>query len=68
MQLFVDIGNSRIKWLASGRPSGDSLAYAQDTLPEQLAAVWKDLPLPDSVFVANVAGSDAADRVCDYCR
>lgn len=57
MNIFVDIGNTRLKWRTSeGHRGGVTHRGAS---PEQvIAQAWVDLPQPDSVWVACVAGEE----------
>lgn len=67
MNLYVDIGNSRIKWLASaGRSSG--FPYRSADLPQELAVQWAGLEPPETVVVANVAGAEVAAVVDRFSR
>lgn len=69
--LLVDVGNTRIKWgLAHAREiSGYGAAvHAGKSLTEVLPTVWADLPLPQRILVANVAGANAAEGLRHYCR
>ncbi len=68
MNLFVDIGNSRLKWMCSGQERGLSLSWTAETLPDQLMTAWKDLQSPESVYISNVAGEKVADIVSRYSR
>lgn len=68
MNLFVDIGNSRLKWSGSGLIRGFSFPYTVETLQEQLESAWHSLESPDSVYISNVAGTEAADIVSRYSR
>jgi len=68
MKLFVDIGNSRLKWMCSEQERAFSLAWTIRTLPEKLMSAWKDIPAPESIYISNVAGGEAARIVEQYSR
>jgi len=71
MNLLIDVGNTRIKWLLT--PSSRLLCqgniieiaeiaiqgaweYSLRIFADELSRQWKDLPTPKNIFVANVAG------------
>jgi len=63
--LAVDAGNARVKWgLSDGgrwRALGAVPVDGLDRLPAD--AAWRDLPAPERIAVANVAGSEVRDRL-----
>jgi type III pantothenate kinase len=65
--LLVDAGNSRIKWaLVSPAETGSAAALrdgAFDHGNAQGGPDWSDLPRPASAWIANVAGTAAAERI-----
>ncbi|MCP5424122.1 MAG: type III pantothenate kinase [Gammaproteobacteria bacterium] len=69
MILLVDVGNSRIKWVTweQGRYTRRGDLFHGDTPLEQLGArLWRDLPLPMRVLIANVAGERMADALAEW--
>ncbi len=63
MDLLVDSGNSRLKWaLMEAGMSGPvrSVPGGRELTPARLDEAWAALPVPDSVWIANVAGDEAA--------
>ena len=71
MNLFVDVGNSRIKWATSETGEiGHSTAqdYRLDNLSDLLMERWKVVPSPERVFVSNVAGTAPADILVKVCN
>lgn len=63
MELLVDSGNSRLKWalLEEGllQPAGSCDGGAALTV-DRLEAAWGRLPVPERIWVANVAGAETA--------
>lgn len=53
MILAVDAGNSRIKW---GLHDGATWREGGATIVDKLREVWKTLPAPSRIVIANVAG------------
>lgn len=69
MRLLIDIGNSRIKWVAQadrGSESYDACCYEHGRLQQALLPAMRDLQLPEQVYVANVAGAGIAGELDDY--
>ncbi len=71
MILLIDAGNSRIKWaLAEGNQlssiAGASLCDAD--VNAVLRTDWSDMPRPEAVLVANVAGKAVAAALRDWMR
>lgn len=59
IKLFVDIGNSRLKWMwiDSQRCSEqEALDYQTGALDQLLDEHWGQLGVPDAVWIGNVAG------------
>ncbi len=54
MKLFIDIGNSRLKWVYGSQRGSCVLG---ESLPKQLHEAWFDLARPDSIWACCVAGS-----------
>ncbi len=56
MKLLLDLGNTRLKWAAWDGGLGPVTAHAHDAGgPEGFAALWKDIPTPEAIWVASVA-------------
>ena len=69
MNLYVDIGNSRIKWAQANSElihSYDSYFYNKDNIIDRVESTWKILPRPDQVFISNVAGEVVANIISSY--
>ncbi len=70
MNLYIDIGNSRIRFAAAER-SIDQLAayyYKPDTLPSVFRQYSSGLQTPARVLVANVADNKVAAILTDLCE
>ena len=71
MNLYVDIGNSRIKWVfAEDGIPGEPQAwdYSPDNMITLLDDQWGKITRPDRILVANVAGDRVSadlNKVCD---
>ena len=66
MNLLVDIGNSRIKFIQQDNHglSGYRVdVYDKSRIAQSLDNLWGELPVPDQIWIANVAGSEAADQI-----
>ncbi|BCL76310.1 hypothetical protein JHS3_20460 [Jeongeupia sp. HS-3] len=64
IKLFIDLGNTRLKWATADAP-GDWLAHnnaAHDRLDTAFAA-WRDLPTPASVHGACVAAPALREQI-----
>lgn len=71
MKLLVDVGNSRVKWARlTDRKlrARAAFAYQDANLRAALHRAWRDLPAPDGIYVANVAGRAAAVGVTAVAR
>ena len=60
MNLLVDIGNTRLKWILADHDqliynSRDFLVYQVDSLSQSLWPIWVNLPRPCRLVVASVA-------------
>ena len=66
--LFVDLGNSRIKWMYAGLGLQGSAAHAGQPLGEILDRKWVHLPVPDHIWLASVAPSRIRDALVDWTR
>jgi type III pantothenate kinase len=61
MNLFLDIGNARIKWAvqdSTAWKTGDPLVRHQRAFKDLARPAWKDLETPARVIVSSVAGED----------
>ncbi len=70
MKLLVDIGNTRLKWIALEQgliiKRGHLLHHGID--PAQWGdRLWRQLPRPRQIIVANVAGSEVAAALDGWC-
>ena len=55
MKLFVDIGNSAVKWATADELVSDVVHQAaSQKLPDSVAAVWQDMTPPQQVHVSSV--------------
>jgi type III pantothenate kinase len=66
MNLLVDIGNSRIKYIqqdSHGLSNYQDDFYEKPDLAGSLDRLWDKLPMPDQIWIANVAGSEVADQL-----
>lgn len=71
MKLLLDIGNSQIKWawLEGAAPGVTrSEAYKRNELPDWCDRCLRPLPRPTAVWIANVAGPEAAGHVTRWCQ
>lgn len=71
MKLLLDIGNSRIKWAwlqdaAVGEVQAD--IYDRHEISAWCSRCLAASPRPDSVWIANVAGTDVAGQLRRWCR
>jgi len=69
MNLLVDIGNSRIKWArqrGADVQSYGACVYNKAHLLKSVAQSWPDVPRPDQVIIANVAGQKMATEISAY--
>jgi type III pantothenate kinase len=60
--LYIDLGNSRLKWLydqEGGISSMQALEYVDNKLQEQLSALWNTDAKPEQVWIASVASAVA---------
>lgn len=63
MELLIDIGNSRMKWVLSDSGilhGGSSCSIASVRHDSELDRLWLETPRPERIWVSNVAG----DQVC----
>lgn len=68
--LFVDIGNSRIKWLSRESLSlgqrAESVVYLADSMQQLLDRRWGPMSTPSRVIVASVAEAEINQAVADW--
>ena len=66
MKLLLDVGNTAVKWALAEATRIDSNGYFvhRDRDFSALATqAWSEIPTPDAVVVANVAGADMAVEI-----
>lgn len=70
MDLFIDIGNTSLKWAIGDRSNLSEMQGIRHHggLPIDLHAAWEQLATPERVLVANVAGDALAAAVVRACR
>lgn len=71
MKLLLDIGNSRVKWARfdnNGLQPMQAAVYPLSQFSEWCNQYLAQMPRPESVRVANVAGSDVAEALTRWCR
>ena len=65
--LAIDAGNSRIKWGVAEVSAGGASWLRRGWLDTADAALtgkaWRELPAPDCIAIANVAGDDVRDAL-----
>ena len=66
--LFIDLGNSRIKWIYAGQGTQQGVAHGGQPLGEILDSTWKHLPAPDRIWLASVAPSRVQDALTEWTR
>ena len=66
--LFIDLGNSRIKWMSEEQQNPDAAEYADAELGAQLDRIWKKLPPPGQVWLASVATPGVQAAVREWVR
>ncbi len=66
--LFIDLGNSRIKWMYAGQAAQESIAHGGQPLREILDRTWKHLPVPERIWLASVASSPVRDALMEWTR
>ncbi len=70
MNLYIDIGNSRIKWLLGDSDSDtiNSHPFGAGDLAAELSECWKNEPVPERIIAASVGKKsimDVVNTVCD---
>lgn len=69
LNLLVDSGNSRIKWMLAG---DDGSVAARGTASADVEAMldkaWRRLPPPERIAVANVRGNGFEEEICRWCH
>ncbi len=70
MTLYIDMGNSRIRLLSDPDGIGKIVAheYRHAGLESTLQNTIANLPVPDRVVVASVAGEDLTSRLNSWCE
>lgn len=67
--LLIDIGNTNLKWslLQAGRRSPVTAKTHRGVASDQLAIdCWADIPPPDEIFLANVAGVELESGLINW--
>ncbi|MEZ5670896.1 MAG: type III pantothenate kinase [Thiotrichaceae bacterium] len=67
--LLIDIGNTRIKWADCEHHLGQLQAEVHKTIVDKSAffeKLWGPLPRPSAVWVANVAGTEIAEKLNNW--
>ncbi|MCW5589087.1 MAG: type III pantothenate kinase [Legionellales bacterium] len=71
MKLLIDIGNTRIKWAQykEGQLHYGEPQHHQDySLDHLFNTLWKNIPTPQSIVAANVAGTLVMDRLTAWAQ
>ena len=71
MNLFVDIGNSRVKWACgdwNNLYGHGGFFYTADTLPDLLERNWRELMQPEKVYIASVADFSTTGIIQKFAR
>ncbi|MDT8386499.1 MAG: type III pantothenate kinase [Thiogranum sp.] len=66
MNLFLDVGNSRIKWATQEQENwtyGAPLVHKGQTIKDIAEAAWKELEKPERIVISNVAGPAVEKRL-----
>ncbi len=69
MKLLLDVGNTAVTWtLAQAARIGSigRFVYRDGDFNDLAARAWSEIPVPDAVIVANVAGSDMATEIARF--
>jgi type III pantothenate kinase len=69
MNLLADIGNSRIKFMLQdtyGLSGYQACIYDKSDITRSLDPVWGEMPVPEQIWVANVAGPGIADQLARW--
>lgn len=69
MMLLVDIGNTAVKWALYGpadRAEGGRIIHRGHDIATVFSTAWGDLPGPERIVVANVAGDAVAASLADW--
>lgn len=69
MKILVDIGNSRLKWATCTEQEftiGGATPYSLDTFEDTLTTLWRNIPIPQQILVANVAGQALAEKLSQW--
>ncbi len=67
-ELFIDLGNSRVKWMYADRGVQEGAVHIGQPLGELLDGKWKHLPAPDQIWLASVAPSPVRDALTEWTR
>jgi len=69
MKLFVDLGNSRLKWASGERPGDwhDSGSCEVSAIAGHLQDVWRVMPVPTEVWVSGVGDPSSQAMLEQWC-
>ncbi len=70
-QLFVDIGNTRVKWCLAVEGTiveRDQFVWNEDLLTDSLTEHWATLAIPDEILISNVAGESVEKIIAIWCQ
>lgn len=71
MELFVDVGNSRLKWARREKNLLSSIQtanYQPFDFIDILEQFWKDLPTPSNVYISNVGKPNLNVLLIEWCE
>lgn len=71
MKILLDAGNSRIKWACcegARLEAGEPVSSHDSELERILDQLWSSLPMPEAVWVANVAGPVVEQSIRRCCE
>ncbi|WP_456374885.1 type III pantothenate kinase [Thiolapillus sp.] len=64
--LFVDLGNSRIKWMSASGQVQQAVEYTERGLHGVLDRVWGKRPQPGRIWLATVASTESEHMLRDW--
>ncbi len=71
MNILVDIGNSRLKWVVEQAgifQPGAALDYRQVDMVNELLTVWQTLPVPQKLALSSVAEPELTAKIVELTR
>ncbi|MES9993226.1 MAG: type III pantothenate kinase [Candidatus Thiodiazotropha sp.] len=67
MKLYVDIGNTAIKWATEGELAKGAYHQAQSSdLPRAIEEAWLELVKPDAVYIASVRRQQVDEKLLQW--